>query len=197
MGSVYSNPADQVERAVQSLLVNMGLGTLDATYLFNDGRVRCQAQNRTLLAESVRGQRPYRPEWVVHLQIQHWFPGVQQVQPLQNDQGVDVSPWTGNDRVNFNAFIGATVDLLGYDTDQAMTNVCANITAAGRWLAQTDGTPVGAQIAAANADMANFRVDWVKQGEPFITRGKPEGHTDSNSWAEVVHFEVGGSYSAV
>ena len=85
-------------------------------------------------------------------------------------------------------FVGATADSMTVSDGNSLNVVADGITAAGRWLAQTDGTEAGDAIANDNADMANFRCDWIKMETPFLTRGKTDDKGDY--WVEILNFSA-------
>jgi hypothetical protein len=181
----FTNPTSKLEQAVRMLIILQGKGSMANSFISNDSRCRV-LPNRTFVVTAFTPVKPYRPEGVCILDIEHHFPAL--VQPNQTDnQG----------RKNFNAqqdalnsFFGDTMDTLnlGGDNEQDMQPLASAITAAGRWMAQTDNTPSGDQFASDNAEMANFRCDWVKFSIPSITRGKPD--SESVNWAEVIHLQA-------
>jgi len=171
----FTSPATKFERAVRAFVFLQGKGTLDDSFIANDSRDRT-LPNRTYVASSFSPDRSYRPEGVVTLDIQHHFAAVEQ--PDQTAQA---------QRVAMDAFVGDTMDALNADSgNPSLVNLADAITRAGRWLAVTDNTPEGDAIAAANPDMVNFRCDWIKFGQPLISRGKPDN--DSSNWVEVIHL---------
>ena len=177
----FVNFASKFERAVRALVsiqLNAGQFVITDAFIANDSRPRV-LPNRTFVGTSFSPARPYRPEGTVTLEIQHHFPAI--VQP--NAAG-DMD----SQRTLLETYFGNTMDVLnlGGTNDQDMQPLATAITAAGRWLAVTDNTPSGNQIAADNADMVNFRCDWVKFGTPMITRGRPE--VESVNWVEIVHI---------
>ena len=177
----FINFASKFERAVRALIslqVNAGQYVISDAFISNDSRQRV-LPNRTFVGTSFSPTRPYRPEGVVTLEIQHHFPAI--VQP--NAVG-DMD----SQRTVLETYFGNTMDALnlGGTNDQDMQPLASAITAYGRWLAQADGTTAGNLIAADNSDMVNFRCDWVKFGTPMITRGRPE-NADVN-WVEIVHI---------
>jgi len=118
------------------------------------------------------------------MQIQHHFDGVAQ-------PNTDVAL----PGVNLDTYLGDTFDTLNLGGQSEATDMKAladAITKCGRWLAATDNTPIGNQIAQDNADMVNFRCDWVKFSTPLITRGNDAGTTN---WVEIIHLSAFVSYS--
>jgi hypothetical protein len=179
----FVNPASKLERAVRALVslqINAGQYVITDAFIANDSRARI-LPNRTFVARAFTPTKPYRPEGVVTLEIQHHFPSV--VQPAAASD-------LDSQRTLLETYFGQTMDVLnlGGTNDQDMQPLATAITAAGRWLAVPDATPSGIQIAADNADMANFRCDWVKFGQPMITRGKPE--TQDVNWVEIIHLSA-------
>ena len=200
----YISLASKLERAVRALLILQGDSAADAVnflsngdiFISNDSRTRTTLPNRTVVGSAVDSIKPYRPEGIVTLQIQHMLRAA--ATPTEADQNIQQLS------VDADSFLGDTQDTMGIgglDTDQAMSQLADAITCAGRWLAVPDPTLSGDAAAAAalivqnNGDMANFRCDWVKRGRPFLTRG----HSDAafTTWAEVLNFECAVSYSSV
>lgn len=200
----YVSLASKLQRAVRCLLILQGKSMDAVTFSANgdcfiaeDSRARKILPNRSILATSVNPlHKKERPEGVVTLQIQHKFEAV-----LQPDEQDD---WEKR-RLEMDQYFGATCDTMGIgdnNQDTGMNELAAAITAAGRWLATPDPNPPADPVAAAaeaklvanNADMVNFRVDWIRRGTPFITRGEAEGH--AALWVEIMHFEAGVSYAA-
>ena len=73
----------------------------------------------------------------------------------------------------------------------SLTPVADALTAAGRALAvdaSAGADPSQVAIAAANADMTNFRCDWLKMETPFLVRGKPDDKGDY--WVEILNFSA-------
>lgn len=172
----YKNPASKLERAVQAFLILQTKADAGETFISNDSRQRV-IPNRTVIVTAFSPERPYRPEGTCYLQIQHHLPAA--VQP--NDGDVNIR------RVEADEYLGATMDSMLNGDKQSLAAVADQITAAGRWLAQTDGTPEGDQVAADNADMVNFRCDWIKMATPFQTRGNNESGTN---WVEILNFQA-------
>lgn len=173
----FVNSASQFERAVRALIIFQGKGTIANSYISNESVTRT-LPNRTFVGSAFSPTRPYRPEGVVQLEIQHHFAAV--LQPNQTNPA---------QRVAMDAFVGDTMDTLnlgGYNPT-ALTVLADAITSAGRYLAVGDGSAMGNTIAAENADMANFRCDWVKFGTPMITRGRDAA--DSTNWVEIIHIQ--------
>jgi hypothetical protein len=82
--------------------------------------------------------------------------------------------------------VGDTIDSFACGDRQSLNRVADAITAAGRDLATSDGSAQGDKDAADNADMENFRCDWIKFAHPMITRGRAS--EDSTNWVEVVNL---------
>lgn len=191
----YITLASKVERAVRAFIILQNPQFIIGNFLNNDCFTSNSSQqrtlpNRTIVATSIDPQRKQRPEAIVHLEIQHNFSGT--IQPGTTDQDTA--------RVNLDQYVGETGDTMNIsqlDNDDAMDLLSAGITNAGRWLAipppnpATD--PLGVQIATDNADMVNFRVDWVRLAHPLHTRGKDQATTN---WLEILHFELGCSYAS-
>lgn len=179
----FVNPSSKLEKAVRALLILQGKATWGNSFISNDSRLRV-LPNRTLVVSSFQPEKPYRPEGRCFLEIQHHFPAI--VQP--NQQNAIGQPDENAQQKNLDIFFGDTMDTLnlGGINDQDMTALANAITSAGRWLAVPDGTPEGNQIAADNAEMANFACKWVKFNSPMISRGNP-GRDDVN-WAEIIHL---------
>lgn len=173
----FISATSKFNRAMRALLVLQGKGTWDDSFINADSRLRNVLPNRTYRCSQFTPDRPHRPEGVVSATILHHFQSA--VQP-----GEDIE----QRRIEQDAYLGDTMDTLNMDGDgqQGCPKLAQAITDAGRWLAQTDGTPEGDLIAAKNADMANFRVDWVKFSQPLIVSGESE-HA-STIWVEVVNF---------
>ena len=179
----FTSFTSKAEKAFRALLILQGKGTFNNSFVSNDSRPR-KLPNRTFVVTAFQPTRPYRPEGVCLLEIQHHFPAFVQPQQLNSINQKD-------DNAQQNAidtFFGDTMDTLNMSgtDDQDMQGLATNLTKAGRWLAVADGTPVGDQIAADNAEMANFRCDWVQFGNPMITRGRDR---DSTNWIEIIHLK--------
>lgn len=174
----FNNPASKLERAVQAWLILQNKATQADCFISNDSRTRNILPNRTVKVVSFHPTKFYRPEGVCELQIQHHFPAV--VQP--NVTNINTN------RVASDVWLGNTMDSMGFGDGQSLEAVADGITAAGRWLAKTDGTPAGDQIAADNADLANFRCDWVKASTPLLIRGNDE--SKSTNWIEILCFSA-------
>ena len=184
----FISPASKLERAVRALLILKGKATWDDTFISNDSRTRV-LPNRSFDVTSFSPTRPYRPEGVCQMQIQHHFSAPAQPGQVVTQPGVDLD-----------AYVGDTFDTLNLGGAQNATDMAPladAITQAGRWLAipdPDDTTGAAALIVAANKDMANFRCDWVKLATPLITRGHD---TRTTNWVEIIHLSAFVSHSAV
>ncbi len=172
---------------MRALLILQGKGTWDDSFISNDSRAR-KLPNRTFVVRSIIRTRPWRPEAVCQLEIQHHFQAVAQPDQEVTKPGVDMD-----------AYLGDTEDTLNLGGAAEATDMKAladAITQAGRWLATPD--PNGAagdaadKIVQANLDMANFRCDWVKRTQPDLTRGND---TATTNWVEIIHLSAFVSYS--
>ena len=174
----FVSPCSKLERAVRAFLILQGKATEAATFISNDLRDRT-FPNRTILAPHFSSAAPFKQGGIVTFSIQHRF-------------SVAKAPG-GNDgnalRVTMDGFIGATVDSMTAGDANSLNLVADALTAAGRWLAKADGTDEGQKIADANADMVNFRCDWLKMGDPFLVRG---GKADEKGdfWMEILNFSA-------
>lgn len=184
---------------MRSFLVNQGKGTWDNTFVSNDNQER-NLPLRSILSPAVKAHKPYRPEGDVVLEIQHHFP----ISDPNN-------PYGPSDPQQALEWIGETLDSINLENppSQNMGKLADALTAAGRWLANPPA-PLGANptpqqtaqynkdvaIAAANQDMVNFRVDWVRFGETMYTRGVA-GRDNGLFWAEIIHLEAFVSQSAL
>jgi hypothetical protein len=170
--------SSKLERAVRALLVLQAKGTWENTFLANDSRDRT-LPNRTILTHSENYERSYREEGECHFAIQHHFKAA-----LQSGDDDNVQ------RLALDEFVEATeATIFGFDsTGKSLNNLADQITAAGRWLAQSDGTPEGDKIADNNADMLKFRCDWVRKANPYLTRGYATVQTGATNWVEMLHF---------
>jgi len=179
----FTNQAVKFEKAVRALLCLQGKAQWSNSFISNDSRERI-IPNRTFVVRSFSPTKSYRPEGICRLEIQHHFPAI--VQPGVNNSLNE--PDMNAQQKMMDSFFGDTLDTLnlGGTDDQDMQPLAAAITRAGRWLAVPDGTPKGNQIAADNSEMANFRCDWVRFGNPQITRGQEK---DSTNWIEIIHLE--------
>lgn len=182
----FVSPASKLERAMRSLLILQGKATWDDAFISNDSRDRI-LPNRTFVVTSFNPTRPYRPEGVCQMEIWHHFSA-----PAQPGQAVT------QPSVDFDAYLGDTFDTLnlgGAENATDMAPLADAITAAGRWLAipdPNDTTGAAALIVAANADMVNFRCDWVKMSTPCLTRGTDKTTTN---WVEIIHLSAFVSHS--
>lgn len=193
----YFGLASKLERAVRALLILQGKTVDSPTFLANgdcfvsnDSRTHEVLPNRTVAVDAANPERGYRPECRLHFMVQHNFQAALQPEVTNLEE----------QRVKADAYLAATCDTmcLGDTDDQAMTQLAAAITAAGQWLATPDPDPTdlaSAQIVANNADMVNFRVDWIKRATPFHLRGKSPD--DSTVWIERLNFEAGCSYATI
>lgn len=173
----FVSPSSKIERAVQAFLVLQEKADADTTFISNDLRTRT-FPNITIVATGFSPTVPHRQGGVVYFGIQHHFSVAQD--PANPDNGAL--------RAIMDGYVGATADSMTISDGNSLNAVADGITGAGRWLAQTDGTPAGDAIAANNADMANFRCDWVKMETPFLTRGKTDDKGDY--WVEILNFSA-------
>jgi len=173
--------ASKLERAVRALLIVHGKATFDDCFISNDSRTRNILPNRTVLAHAQVQTRSYREEGEVHFGIQHHFPIVDQPGTAPGTQSVAMDAYVNDTEAT----------LFGLDpVGKSLDALADEITAAGRWLAQTDNTPAGDLFATQNADMVNFRCDWVKASNPYLTRGNVENEKTA-IWAEILNFSAG------
>ena len=179
----FISNASKLERAMRAMFILKNLGTWGNTYISNQSLDKDRTlPNRTFVVRSFSPTKPYRPEGVCQLEIQHHFDAT--VQP-----GTDpLAP-----RVNLDSFLGDTLDLLniGGGTDYTdLQALATTITQAGRWLAANNPNGNSAEdlkIINANLDMVNFRCDNVKFSTPFLTRGND---TSTTNWVEIVHLSA-------
>ena len=183
----FVSPASKLERALRALLILQGKATWDNTFIANDSRDRV-LPNRTFVVRGFNPTRGWRPEGVCQVEIQHHFSA-----PAQPGQSVT------QPSVDLDAYLGDTFDTLnlgGALNATDMAPLADAITLAGRWLAvpdTNDTTGAAAAIVAANADMVNFRCDWVRFGTPLLTRGNDSATTN---WVEIIHLSAFVSYSS-
>ena len=195
----YVSLASKLERAARALIILQGKSQDSTsfyengdTFVANDSRTRTVLPNRTCVVPVVNPQFGHRPEGVLHLQIQHKFRAF--IQPDENDWEVR--------RLEADNYLGATMDTMGIgdgNSDSSMPQLAAALTAAGQWLAKVDpnaavGSPAD-KLAKNNADMVNFRVDWIRRAPGFLTRGFAD--EDSDIWVEILNFEVFVSYANI
>jgi hypothetical protein len=173
----FVNPSSKIERAVMAFLILQSRADPTATFISNDVRVR-SFPNRTILATGFNPSVPHRQDGVVYFGIQHHFSGAQD----------SSNPDVGALRKAMDDFVSATVDTMTISDGNSLSTVADGITRAGRWLAQTDGTDDGDAIAANNADMVDFRCDWIKMETPFLVRGKADEKGDY--WVEILNFSA-------
>ena len=179
--SFFVSPSSKLERAFRALLILQGKATWDDAFISNESRDR-SLPNRSFVVRSFSPTRPYRPEGVCQIEIQHHFSA-----PAQPGQVVT------QPSVNLDNYLGATFDTLnlgGFEGQTNLQTLADAITSAGRWLAipdATDATGASALIVAANLDMVNFRCDWVKFSSPLITRGNDISTTN---WVEIIHLSA-------
>ena len=81
MAFFYSK-ACQTEKAFRALFCLQGKGNWENSFVSNDSRERI-IPNRTFVASAFTPTRPYRPEGMVFLEIQHHFPAV--IQPNEKN----------------------------------------------------------------------------------------------------------------
>lgn len=165
----FISPISKLERAVKAFLIEQGKAEEGSTFISNDGRVR-RFPNRTILGSALSTTAKHRPDGRVYFGVEHHF----------RAPGIDAAPATAA----MDAYVGASADSMMVSDGNSLLAVAVGITAAGRRLAQTDGTPAGDAIATQNADMANFRCDWIAQADPFLTRGKCRDGSTEGDWAE-------------
>src|SRR6185503_17467758 len=96
----FISPATKLERAVRSLLILQGKATWADAFISNESRDR-PLPNRTMVSRNFSPTRPYRPEGVCSLEIQHHFFGV--AQPGEVDTITSVA---------MDAYLGDTMDTL-------------------------------------------------------------------------------------
>lgn len=179
--------SSKLERAVRALLVLQGKATMADCFISNDSRTRSILPNRTVLANAQMQTRSYREEGEVYFGIQHHFPAIDQPGTVPGTQTTAMDKYVNDTEAT----------LFGFDVDGKSLNALADaITAAGRWLAQTDNTEAGDLIAQQNADMSNFRCDWVKTATPYLTRGNTE-HSKGTNWVEILNFSAFVSTSTI
>jgi hypothetical protein len=182
----FINPSTKFERACRALLILQKKATWEDSFISLDSRSRI-LPNRTFSVRQFIPTRGWRPEGVCDLEIQHHFSAVDQPNEAPNTQ-----------QVSMENYVGDTLDTLNLGGSSEATNMKAladAITQAGRWLATPNpsgNTPIDDKILAANADMVNFRCDWVKFSTPLITRGTETGTTN---WVEIVHLSAFVSHS--
>lgn len=172
--------SSKLERAVRALLVLQGKATMNDCFISNDSRTRNILPNRTILVHSQMQTRSYREEGEVHFGIQHHFPAVDQPGTVAGTQTSAMDSYVDDTEAT----------MFGFDADgKSLDALAAMVTAAGRWLAQTDNTPDGDLIAAQNADMANFKCEWVKAYNPYLTRGNAD-NSQGTHWVEILNFSA-------
>lgn len=173
---------------MRALLILQGKATWSDAFISNESKPATRAlPNRTIIATSFSPTRPYRPEGVCHMEIWHHFDGIDQQNQTPNSQQTAMDSYLGDtfDTLNLGGALNAT----------DMSPLADAITAAGRWLAipdANDTTGQAALIVAANADMVNFRCDWVKLSTPLITSGSDKSTTN---WVEIIHLSAFVSHS--
>lgn len=172
------DPTTKLERALAAHLLLQGKAPTEETFIASDTRERV-LPNRTIQVISFTPVKGHRLEGVCEVQIVHHFPSAKQ--EGQTDYTA---------RIARGQYLSATIESLTFGHGDAMPQVADAITSAGRWLAQTDGTTEGDQQAAENADMLDFRCDWLELASPFITRGNTE---EGTAWVEILHFRAGTS----
>ena len=182
----FVSPASKFERAMRALLFLQGKAKWDNAFISNDSRER-KLPNRTFVVNSFSPTRGWRPEGVCQMQIQHHFSAPAQPNQVVTQPSVDLDAYLGTtfDTLNLGGALNAT----------DMAPLADAITLAGRWLAipdTNDTTGAAALIVSANADMANFRCDWVKLSTPLITRGHD---TTTTNWVEIIHLSAFVSHS--
>jgi hypothetical protein len=186
----FTDPCSKLERAVRQLLILQGKAK---DYPDTDCYIGHYSQERALPSRSVivpgfNVERSYRPEGICHLQIEHAFQAALQPNQSPSEQRVGMDTWIGQTL--------DTLNLAGPDTDQNLSLLADAITAAGRWLAEpgTNPSPEDLKIVADNADMANFRCDWVKFNAPFIEKG--HSPLTPTVWIVVVNLAAFVSHSS-
>lgn len=172
----FNNPSSKLARAIRALLILQGKAESTDCYIYLNSSART-LPNRTILVPTFTPERPHRPEGICSVQIIHRHDGV-----LQSNEASDLE----KRRVEMDAYLGDTLDSLMFGDGNSLNAVADAITQAGRWLAQTDNTPEGDKIAKDNADMVNFRCDWVKLGSPMISQG--EADDNATHWIQALHF---------
>lgn len=175
----FISPISKLERAVKAFLIEQGKAEEGSTFISNDGRVR-GFPNRTILGTALSTTAKHRPDGRVYFGVQHHFraPGIDAgaARPPSSDSGAA--------RAAMDAYVGDSANSMMVSDGNSLLAVAVGITDAGRRLAQTDGTPAGDAIATQNADMVNFRCDWIAQADPFLTRGKCGDGSTEGDWAE-------------
>lgn len=169
----------KLERALRALFILQGKATWADSFISNDSTDR-PVPNRSFVVGSFTPTKPYRPEGVCELQIQHHFHAVAQPSVPSTQPRVGLEDYIGDTL--------STLNLGGQGEATDMNALADAITAAGRWLATNNpngNSPQEDEMVKANSDMVNFRCDWVKFSTPFITRGND---TSTSNWLEIVHI---------
>mgnify|MGYP006921323517 CR=1 FL=1 len=171
----YNNPTSKLERAIRAYLIAQGKAEPENIYIANDSRTRALPA-RTVIAPAFNPRYGHSSEGECSLAIQHVF-----------SAAID-TPETNfsTQRVLMDKMVGDTIDSFACGDRQSLNRVADAITAAGRALATSDGSEQGDIDAADNADMVNFRCDWIKFAHPMLTRGRAS--EDGTNWVEVVNL---------
>jgi len=167
----------KLNRAIAAYLVSVGAGGPDDISTGNDISSRGYP-NTTVKATLSKSEIP--------------LTGLRRITVHISVKGSAVSapdePNPDQPRLDHDARIAATYDALMQSDDGHTLRATADaITAAGRALATpTDGTDAAAQLAANNADMADFTCEgWYDVGE-----GDGEPDESGASWEEILIFEA-------
>lgn len=169
MAAPYSNLDDKLARAVAAYLISVGLGNVNniVSFLSNqprempgDGLVTIHCGDGV---EEWLGTGNYRFPVTVELK----FPAITPAEASatqQRDQEIAARQRQAaiNDK------------LLLSDDEHTLAYTSAQITAAGRALAVSDGTTEGAAAALANADMVNFTCIWWQAGGFSMPAQQPD-----------------------
>ena len=178
----FNNPASKLERAVRAFLILQGKATQADCFISNDSRARLVIPNRTVQVVAFSPKYHFRTEGICHFQIVHHFPAI--VQPQAEGAAPGVENYDSQ-RIGMDEYLGDTMDSLSFGDGQSLLLVANGITLAGRSLAMpVDQTQAAIQLAQNNADMVNFRCDWIKWATPELTRGRESENRrrDADNW---------------
>jgi hypothetical protein len=179
MASPYSNLQSKLERAIVAYLISKGCGTEADIFPFES--VRTRSFPNTTVDTAIAVPDPQ-------------FSGNYRIPILTSVKGsAAVAPGAVNraaPRMAFDARVALTGDMLAQTDNQENLQATADdITTVGRALAvdASDGAdPVQVQIAANNADMADFTVlGWFEKGF-----GKTTAKDDGCDWEIVILHEA-------
>lgn len=178
----FVDPSSKLERAIRWFLIAQSKASIDDTFISGYSELRSVLPNRTIAVETFSpGKASHRPEGICVIPIRHLFSAV--LQPGET--------LTSTRRIERDEFVGGTIISMEQGDPQSFNRTAAAITAAGRDLAvdhSAGADPLQLQSALDNADMTEFRCDWIRRGQPFLRRGIADDQ--GTLWMVITNYEA-------